>query len=171
MRRRRTIEDGATSSSPGTIQAPTLPINTGQQPSLSLSVECPNETSLVSSHAWHDLNLSSMTESATFSRHTDLADHANIESPDLQNPSDALDILANVAEKADNAECLDGQQQSEHADQSRHPPGTQKPGAPKTDDQLYYKPVQDGLITSQMVYRLFSMYVFNLLSHCKLTTV
>ena len=101
-----------------------------------------------------------MTESATFSRHTELADHANIESPDLQNPSDALDILANVAERADNGECLDGQQQGEHADQSRHAPRTQKSSIPKTDDQLYYKPVQDGLMTSQMVYRLFSMYVF-----------
>ena len=86
--------------------------------------------------------------------------HENIASADLQNPSDALEILAQVADRADDGDSVGSEQtHNQGQDQNRqlgHPPRRQGPSPPTHDDRIHYKPVQDGLISPEMVYRLFS---------------
>ena len=86
--------------------------------------------------------------------------HENIASADLQNPSDALEILAQVADRADDgdspgSEQTQGQGQGQPK-QLRPAPRRQGPSPPNMDDHLHYKPVQDGMISPEMIYHLFS---------------
>ncbi len=86
------------------------------------------------------------------------ADGENIASADLQNPSDALEILAQVADRAEDGDSRSSgepDQGRSQAKQLRPAPRRQGP-SPPMNDQLYYKPVQDGMISPEMVYHLFS---------------
>ncbi len=86
----------------------------------------------------------------------------SIASADLQNPSDALDILARVADRAEGGESpSSGQSRTPQPNvggslQWRPPFGT-----PKPNDIISYKPVDDGFISPDMVYHFFSTSVFN----------
>jgi hypothetical protein len=82
-----------------------------------------------------------------------------IASTDLQNPSDALDILARVADRADDDSAGSGQGNTPRANHAVPMPWKSPPSPPKTDDHLYYKPVIDGLISPDFVYDLFLRYV------------
>jgi hypothetical protein len=87
-----------------------------------------------------------------------LGDRANegIASADLQNPSDALEILAQVADRADDENSPEGGQTPGHPKNVRPAPRRQDPSPPKMDDYWLYKPIQDGMISPEMVYSLFS---------------
>ncbi|PQE07422.1 C6 transcription factor protein [Rutstroemia sp. NJR-2017a BBW] len=82
----------------------------------------------------------------------------NIASADLQNPSDALEILAQVADRAD-----DGSSPGSERAQGNNPvkferPQTQlqEPISSNMDIDIQYRPFTDGLIKSDMIYQLFS---------------
>lgn len=88
------------------------------------------------------------------------AGYQNIASADLQNPSDALEILTQVADREDKRESLDGEN---NANQWKMPIGAfnlqPRMCLPKIDDQrLHYKPVQDKKMSLETVYDLFSRY-------------
>ena len=81
--------------------------------------------------------------------------HEGIASADLQNPSDALEILAQVADRAEDGDS--GNEQVHGQLKGFGPvPRRQDPTPPKMDDCLQYTPVQDGLINPEMVSHLFS---------------
>ena len=82
--------------------------------------------------------------------------HEGIASADLQNPSDALEILAQVADRAEDGDSPGSEQIQGPSKGFRPPPRRQDPSPPKMDDYLHYKPVQDGLISPEMVSHLFS---------------
>ncbi|PMD30115.1 hypothetical protein L207DRAFT_520500 [Hyaloscypha variabilis F] len=84
--------------------------------------------------------------------------HEGIASADLQNPSDALEILAQVADRADDGESShSGQQTPGQSKSSRaQPRGQDIPQ--KMDDYWSYRPIQDGMISPEMVYSLFQSY-------------
>jgi hypothetical protein len=83
----------------------------------------------------------------------------NIASADLQNPSDALEILARVADRADDGDSPSGSQKGNNQTKQLRPaPRRQDPSPPTMDNRLYYKPVQDGMMSPEMVYHLFSSY-------------
>jgi hypothetical protein len=82
-----------------------------------------------------------------------------IASADLQNPSDALDILARVADRADDDSAGSGQGNTPHPNHNVQKPWT-PPSPPKLSDHLYYKPVNDGLMVPELVYDLFVRYVY-----------
>lgn len=84
--------------------------------------------------------------------------HEGIASADLQNPSDALEILAQVADRAEDGDSPGSEQIQGQSKGFRQPPRRQDPSPPKMDDYLHYKPVQDGLISPEMVSHLFSTY-------------
>ncbi len=82
--------------------------------------------------------------------------HEGIASADLQNPSDALEILAQVADRADDGESPgSGQQTPGQLKISRAQPRGQDISTQKMDDYWSYKPIQDGMISPEMVYSLF----------------
>lgn len=87
--------------------------------------------------------------------------HDNIASADLQNPSDALEILAQVADRADDADSGGEQSQARNAFNGNvtRPLSVQQSQL-SSDAYFHYKPVQDGLISSDLVYRLFSTCAF-----------
>lgn len=82
-----------------------------------------------------------------------------IASADLQNPSDALDILARVADRADDDSAGSGQGNTPRPNHAVPMQWKTPPSPPKLSDQLYYKPVSDGLIGLDLVYDLFVTYV------------
>ncbi|KAH8790957.1 hypothetical protein F5882DRAFT_449957 [Hyaloscypha sp. PMI_1271] len=85
--------------------------------------------------------------------------HEGIASADLQNPSDALEILAQVADRADDGESTgSGQQTPGQSKNSRAQPRGQDISPQKMDDYWSYKPIQDGMISPEMVYSLFQSY-------------
>ncbi|KIM94301.1 hypothetical protein OIDMADRAFT_106749 [Oidiodendron maius Zn] len=87
--------------------------------------------------------------------------HDNIASADLQHPWDALKILAQVADRAED----DGSPRSEQTRGNSNQPEQFGP-APwreglnlsKVDEYIHYKPVQDGVMSPLLVYHLFSSY-------------
>jgi hypothetical protein len=91
--------------------------------------------------------------------------HENIASVDLQNPSDALEILAQVADRADDGDSVGSDQNQGQGQgpgkQIRATPRRQGPSPPTQDGSIKYKPVQDGMISPEMVYHLFSTLVFD----------
>jgi hypothetical protein len=82
-----------------------------------------------------------------------------IASADLQNPSDALDILARVADRADDESAGSGQGNTPRPNHAAPPPWLSPPSPQKLNDHFYYKPVNDGLITADLIYELFMRYV------------
>lgn len=79
----------------------------------------------------------------------------NIAIADLHNPSDALDILAEVADREDDeSKRRIGVTQ---IDRRKSVSWQNDRNSTKLNDHLYYKPVNDGLISSSHVYYLFSM--------------
>lgn len=94
-------------------------------------------------------------QESTISIAAKLGDRANegIASADLQNPSDALEILAQVADRADGEDSPEGGQTPKSV---RPAPRRQDPSPSKMDDYWLYKPVQEGFISPEMVYSLFS---------------
>lgn len=90
-----------------------------------------------------------------------IALHDNIASADLQNPSDALKILAQVADRAENGDFPGSKQtrgNTNQSKQSRPAPWRQDPSPSNVDEFIHYKPVQDGMISPEMVYHLFMRY-------------
>lgn len=81
-----------------------------------------------------------------------------IASADLQNPSDALDILARVADRADDDSAGSGQGNTPRPNHNAPAPWRTPPSPPKLGDHLYYKPVNDGLMGPELVYDLFVRY-------------
>ncbi|CAG8979931.1 hypothetical protein HYALB_00013515 [Hymenoscyphus albidus] len=86
--------------------------------------------------------------------------HENIASVDLQNPSDALDILAQVAHSAEDGESPPSDQPQNQARNHQTSPieSLHSPLVTNPDSYLHYKPVQDGMISPEMIYHLFSSY-------------
>lgn len=91
--------------------------------------------------------------------------HESIASADLQNPSDALRILAQVAARAEN----DDSPESEHTRNFNNQPAefgstswSQDSSDSEPNDYIHYKPLQDGMISPEMVYLLFSRFVIAL---------
>ncbi|RFU30390.1 hypothetical protein B7463_g5935, partial [Scytalidium lignicola] len=85
----------------------------------------------------------------------------NIASVDLQNPSDALEILAQVADRAEGADSPRSDEMPAHTTSNRHGEFTsqeQNDPISNSDDQLHYKPIQDGLISTEIACALFSTY-------------
>jgi hypothetical protein len=81
-----------------------------------------------------------------------------IASADLQNPSDALDILARVADRADDDSAGSGQGNTPRPNHNAPTPWRSPPSPPKLNDHLYYKPVNNGLLGPDLVYNLFVKY-------------
>jgi hypothetical protein len=81
--------------------------------------------------------------------------HEGIASADLQNPSDALEILAQVADRAEDGESPGSEQNPGQSKNSRSQTRHQDISPSKMDDYWYYKPIQDGMISPEMVYQLF----------------
>jgi hypothetical protein len=82
-----------------------------------------------------------------------------IASADLQNPSDALDILARVADRADDDSAGSGQGNTPRPNHNAPTPWRSPPSPPKLNDHLYYKPVNNGLLGPDLVYDLFVRYI------------
>jgi len=81
----------------------------------------------------------------------------NIASADLQNPSDALEILAQVADRADGDSPSSDPNQGQGQKQGQRPASYHlELGDSKMNDQFYYKPLQDGMISPEMILHLFS---------------
>ncbi|KUJ12183.1 uncharacterized protein LY89DRAFT_688641 [Mollisia scopiformis] len=99
-------------------------------------------------------------QESTVSLAAKLGDRANegIASADLQNPSDALEILAQVADRADDENSPEGGQTPGNSKSVRPVQRRQDPSPSKLDDYWLYKPIQDGMISPEMVYSLFSTY-------------
>ncbi|KAE8452940.1 hypothetical protein EG329_012127 [Mollisiaceae sp. DMI_Dod_QoI] len=99
-------------------------------------------------------------QESTISIVAKLGDRANegIASADLQNPSDALEILAQVADRAEDENSAEGGQTPGAPKSVRPAPRRQDPSPSKVDDYWYYKPIQDGMISVEMVYSLFSTF-------------
>jgi hypothetical protein len=140
-------------------QTPTLSTPSSQAPR-SQPFHTSYDTPPAPGLTWHTPISSTTTGSDPISRQTGPRNHEDIASADLQNPSDALEILAQVADRADEGDTMEGDQTGNQLKRPRPAPGTQELIPPKIDDQqLYYKPVQDGRIAPEMVYHLFSRYV------------
>ena len=166
MRKKPKLEERAAATSPTPSQTPTLSTPNSQAPrprAFHSSYETPPASGL----AWHTPISATTATSDPISREAAARNHEDIASADLQNPSDALEILAQVADRADEGESLEGEQQGNRLKRPRPTRGIQEMGAPKMDDQLHYKPVQDGTIAPEMVYHLFSRCV-HLLYHLPL---
>ncbi|KAM3072642.1 hypothetical protein ACMFMF_006981 [Clarireedia jacksonii] len=84
----------------------------------------------------------------------------NIASADLQNPSDALEILAQVADRADDGSSPGSEraQGSLPTKSDRPQVQSQEPVSSKMDTDIQYRPFTDGFIKSDMIYRLFLTY-------------
>lgn len=90
--------------------------------------------------------------------------HENIASADLQNPSDALDILAQVAHTADDGDSPPSDHQTPNQARHHQPRSIESLHNPlPTNPECYfhYKPVQDGMINPEMIYHLFSRQAFD----------
>lgn len=90
--------------------------------------------------------------------------HDKIASADLQNPSDALEILAQVADRADEGDSSGDQNQGQPqqlAKRARKASDRKESDTANMDGQFYYKPVQDGLISPENISQLFSTYVMS----------
>ena len=78
---------------------------------------------------------------------------------DLQNPSDALEILAQAADRAEDGDSAGETMQApldrpmNHARSMSARASSYRPGR---DDQYHYKPCQDGLISPEMIAQLFT---------------
>jgi hypothetical protein len=87
--------------------------------------------------------------------------HENIASADLHNPSDAFKILAQIADQAEDDDSPGSEQtQGNKNQQNQFGPTSrrQDPNSLKVDNYIHYKPVQDGMISPEMVYQLFSRF-------------
>ncbi|PBP16990.1 C6 zinc finger domain-containing protein [Diplocarpon rosae] len=82
--------------------------------------------------------------------------HEGIASATLQNPSDALEILAQVADRADGSNSPRSDDPSGQA-KRRAPLPQPDPPIPLVDT-WYYKPIQNGSMSPEMVYQLFASY-------------
>lgn len=81
--------------------------------------------------------------------------HEGIASADLQNPSDALEILARVADRADDDNTSSRSDQTPSTTRELRPtPLRQIISPPRMDGYWHYKPIQNGLITPEEVYSL-----------------
>lgn len=76
-------------------------------------------------------------------------------SADLQNPADALEILAQVADRHSDSDSPASQ--AGNGQQNSNRPSKLVPrSSPKSDDYFHYKPIVDGLIAPDTVYELFA---------------
>ncbi|KAJ5051420.1 uncharacterized protein L3040_001199 [Drepanopeziza brunnea f. sp. 'multigermtubi'] len=82
--------------------------------------------------------------------------HEGIASADLQNPSDALEILAQVADRAEDSNSPRSDDPSGQA-KRRQPVPRPDPPQPMIDT-WHYRPIQEGLLSPEMVYQLFQSY-------------
>lgn len=80
-----------------------------------------------------------------------------IASADLQNPSDALDILARVADRAED-DSGSGRGNTPRAGAGAKP-WAASPSPLKMNGHIYYKPLNDGLVHPELVYELFREWV------------
>lgn len=159
MRKKPKLEDGTpTSNGSAPPQTPT-----SQQTPRSQSLQSHYEISPASGLAWHNPMPPDTSGTAPTSRQSGPTNHEDIASADLQNPSDALEILAQVADRAEDGESVEEGNQRKLL---RPAPGRHDLNPQKMDTQLYYKPVQDGMMTPEMVYNLFSRYVGRRLLAC-----
>jgi len=78
--------------------------------------------------------------------------HEAIASAELQNPSDALEILAQVADRAEEGD-LGGDRQGNNAS-SNHRFNSRSQTT--IDNVIHYKPIQRGQISPDDIYQLFS---------------
>jgi hypothetical protein len=84
--------------------------------------------------------------------------HDNIALADLENPSDALKILAQVADRLEDDDYHGSKQTRSNNNQPtqfRPSPWRQDPSPSKADDDIHHKPLQDGLISLEMIHQLF----------------
>jgi hypothetical protein len=159
VRKKPKLEDGATSAiSPAPSQTPTLSTHTPQAPQ-SQTFHSSYDTPPASALTWHTPISATAATSEQIAGGAGPRNHDDIASADLQNPSDALEILAQVADRADEGETMDGEHQGRGLKRPRPTPGASELGPPKMDDQLHYRPVQDGMIAPEMIYHLFSRSV------------
>ncbi|RDW91616.1 hypothetical protein BP5796_02781 [Coleophoma crateriformis] len=86
--------------------------------------------------------------------------HENIASADLQNPSDALEILAHVADRAEDGDSdrSDPNQIHRPPQQPLPPPPLREPGSSDMIDQFHYPPMAKRLIGTETIYQLFINY-------------
>ncbi len=84
--------------------------------------------------------------------------HEGIASADLQNPSDALEILAQVADRADDSNSPRSDDPLGQA-KRRQPLPLPDPNPQPTVDTWHYKPIQEGKMDPEMVYPLFKTLV------------
>lgn len=158
MRKKPKLEDSAaTAISPAPSQTPTLSTHTPQA-TRSQTFHSSYDTPPASGLTWHTPISTTAATSEQIARGAGPRNHEDIASADLQNPSDALEILAQVADRADEGETMDGEQR--RLKRPRPAPGATELGPPKMDDQLHYKPVQDGMIAPEMIYHLFSRQAY-----------
>jgi hypothetical protein len=163
VRKKPKVEEDGTSDSPVTPYTPSHSTPAGQDLPRTLSFQRAYDNPAVGPGlSWQTVSSVGSGPIST----QEPASHEDIASADLQNPSDALEILAQVADRAEDGESLESEQHGSKRTQTRLALGRQEPSPPKMDDQqLYYKPVQDGMITPEMVYHLFSRYVPRYLLH------
>lgn len=91
--------------------------------------------------------------------------HDSIASADLQNPSDALRILAQVAARAEDDDSPESEQLrniNNQPEQLGSISGSQDSSDSELDDDIHYKPLQGGIISREMVYHLVSRFVIAL---------
>ncbi|KAH7305103.1 hypothetical protein BKA65DRAFT_416023, partial [Rhexocercosporidium sp. MPI-PUGE-AT-0058] len=83
--------------------------------------------------------------------------HEGIATADLQNPSDALEILAQVADRADDS---NSPRSDDPSGQSKRVRPTPRPDVnlQPMETRWHYRPLQDGLITPEQIYTLFASY-------------
>lgn len=84
--------------------------------------------------------------------------HQGVASTELQNPSDALEILAQVADRADDGDSSNSEPHGNYQHQRNLPVAGQPSMMNKMDDRFDYKPIETGIISSEMVYQHFSSY-------------
>lgn len=87
--------------------------------------------------------------------------HENIASADLQNPSDALEILAHVADQTNDGDSEGSEQAQMNAHLKQMRPAPQRPDPGPTEsipDYFHYQPLINRSISPEMIYHLFSRY-------------
>lgn len=106
---------------------------------------------------YRDRQQSAMSLFNSAKPHQQAAIRQGLAPADLQNPSDALEILAQVADRAEDGDSDPSDQQGGYRQQDfRHVDHAQGRESPKLSDHLSYKPAQDGMITREMIYQYFS---------------
>jgi len=78
---------------------------------------------------------------------------------DLQNPSDALEILARVADRAEGGSPASGRSSAAEANHARSTSWRPPDSPSRIGDRFHYQPLSDGLITPNQIYSLFSTQV------------